>query len=844
MYDRKSMYSALFAIVACANVILSQIAAADDSELAGTYQVLTKYCLPCHSKANEEAGLRLDLVMQSNSLETDLAAWKEVLHRLEFRDMPPEGNPRPQETEYESAINPLRQAFEESELRLISKQPRSMRRLNRDEYANTMRDLFGIRFRPGDDFPIDNTWNGFDTVADGLNLSTSLVDKYIGAASAVLDRAMRPMDSNQKPRINKSIFHEEKHHYPPNTELGALSVYNGNAHLTFESEGKKRIVYIGGPALFSYSVIDPIGNTAHAFNTEGVYKLRVSMIPRGFEKNEVASFTILGPEKRLCYETDVTIHENGRPIVLEAEGYYDRTDSLVGFEVQWTNGNHLQWPSRGRLLKLPFDNSDQNKPWWHINYRIDAGKRIDWKPSQPEELPFSYFERVEFEIAGPIRETPIAVSKILGSYEQDYDASKVFERFLPQAFRRKIHDSEVLRYASLVQKQREKGLDPIEALKIGMSAALCSPHFLLIVEDAPPEAEFGGYTLSDHELATRLSYFLWSSCPDEELRAVADSGRLREHDVFHHQVTRMLADPKIESFVQRFTRQWLNLDRLASSMPEPKLFPMWSDDLRDSSRLETIFFFREVLATNGPVTDFLSSDWIFANEVLASHYGLPETQGRKLQKIWLPDNRRGGLISQASILTLTSEATRTSPVIRGAYVLDRFFHRPPPSPPANVSTLIPDASEAKSVREHLEIHRSNIACAGCHAKFDGYGLALENFDATGRWRIEEPAYEDPAKPISNANDNRTASFPINTSVELHDGSRFDGVDGLKQHLLSRKDEFVRGLAERLLIYACGRKLISSDRAHVDEIARKVATDNYRFHSLIRAVAESAPFRTR
>lgn len=387
-------------------------------------------------------------------------------------------------------------------------------------------------------------------------------------------------------------------------------------------------------------------------------------------------------------------------------------------------------------------------------------------------------------------------------------------------------------------------MDPLEALKVGMAAVLCSPNFLLLIETPPKESLRGQYTLTDHELASRLSYFLWSSCPDDELRAAADAGRLRDKATLDLQVARILADPKAKALADGFARQWLNLDKLATVMPEPKLFPDWNDDLRDACREETLAFFREVLAANRPVTDFLSSDWTFVNDKLAEHYGLAAVSGRRLRKVKLPNDRRGGLLTQASVLTLTSEATRTAPVLRGAYVLDRLFNRPPPPPPPNVGALIPDASQAKSVREHLSIHRANPNCAGCHARFDGYGLALENFDATGRWRTEEPAHEDPAKPVHRPPGEKPPTFRIDTTVELADGSTFEGVSGLKNHLLSRKMEFTRGLAERLTIYACGRGLTASDRPGIEAAVKACAADGFRFQTLIRSVVDSPAFRTR
>ncbi len=482
-----------------------------------TIEFIEATCVACHGESRTEAGFRIDLLLQTEVVEHKLVGWNEVLTRLEARDMPPRNEPRPSELAYTTAIDAIASTIDEIEEATNALRPKAMRRLNRDEYANTIRDLLGVPFRAGDDFPPDVGLDGFDTVADGLHLSPMLVEKYLKAASAALDRVFRSGDAEQQPRLIKAAFYDEHYRYPPGTELSGLGVYNGNAHMAFGPPGKTRVTYIGGPAIFSYQHIDVINNPAHAFNSEGLYRLKATLTPQSFVPGEVASFTCLGTDKRFVSSTDISIVENGKPITIEAECYYDRLDSQLGFELQWTNGNFLQSPSRARLLQFPFDNSDQNKPWWHVNYRIENGKRIEWRPDRPEELPFSYFEQIEFEVSGPMRRVPNAVVSWLGNYRTDNDAKKVFEAFLPRAFRRSVHAEEIDTYVKLVQRQKDRGLDSIEALKVGLCSALCSPHFLLMVELKPQESDADSYRLTDFELATRLSYFLWASCPDDEL---------------------------------------------------------------------------------------------------------------------------------------------------------------------------------------------------------------------------------------------------------------------------------------------------------------------------------------
>jgi mono/diheme cytochrome c family protein len=812
-----------------------------DPAPAPAADLLAKHCVSCHGPTKPKADFRVDTLLTAAPSEADLSAWNEVLRRLETGDMPPKGKPRPADAEYAAAVAAVRRAVEPVEAAAEAKKPRVMRRLNTAEYANTVRDLFGVRYRPGDDFPPDDALYGFDTVGEGLNLSAALVAKYLAAAENVLDRAFRVDEPGRQPHTTRYAFYEEHHTFPKGGDLRGFGIYNGNATYFFGKDGKGKVLYIGGPAVFARDTTNPDGETA--FNWEGVWKLKARLTPRKFEPGELASFTVLDGRGKRAAEYDIPIKANGTEIVVEAEEYYDRSDRDRGFELNWTNGNHLQWPARGALLRLPFDNSGLNTPWWHVNYRMADGKRQDWKPQKPEELPFSYFENVTFEVTGPFREQPPQAQELLGDYPKDGDAAQVFARFLPRAFRRPATQPEVDRYAALVKKQRDAGLDPMEALKVGLSAALCSPHFLFLVETPPPDAPRGGYPLNDWELAARLSYFLWSTMPDEELLAAARAGKLKEPAELDRQVTRMLADPRSKALSDGFARQWLGLDKLASAMPEPKLFPRYDEDLRDASRAETLAVFREILTKNLPVTEFLDAKWTFLNEKLAAHYGLPPVAGRVLRRVELPDGRRGGLLTHASILTLTSEATRTAPVIRGAYVLDRLFNRPPPPPPPGVAGLIPDASQARSIREHLAIHRADPLCAGCHAKFDGYGLALENFDATGAWRTDEPAHEDPSKATAKPEGYKTPMFPIDPKADVA-GVPIDGVAGLKKHLLARKDDFTRGLAERLTVYAAGRGLTAADRPHLDEVVKQTAADGYRMPALVRAVVRSPAFRTR
>lgn len=544
---------------------------------------------------------------------------------------------------------------------------------------------------------------------------------------------------------------------------------------------------------------------------------------------------------KLAKEWDV-VPANGEALVLQAECYQDRSFEKLGFELSWTNGNHLTWKNKRPPDPHPYAANN----WFAVNHKVLApGKWEEWHPQAADEIPFAYFERLEFEVAGPYPVENALWTPVFAAFLNGGPSADLFRAFLPKAFRRPIAEEELLPYVNLVDQRLAQGAGRLEALKLGLTAVLCSPDFLFLVEKAPADAAIGAYQLDDFELANRLSYFLWSSQPDQALFDAAGQAKLGDPNELRAQVTRMLADRRAAAFAESFARQWLGLDRLSSAMPEPKLFPGYSEDLRDASRAESVLCFQEAVVNNLPVAELISANWTYANEKLAEHYGLPALPGRALRKIQLADSRRGGILTQSAILTLTSEATRTSPVRRGAYVLERVFNRPPPPPPPGVAGLIPDASQAKSVKEHLEIHRAHPACAGCHAKFDPFGMVLENYDATGAWRDEETAHEDPSKPIERPDGEALPKFTIDSTSVLRDGNtRISGIQGLKHYLAEHQEEFARGLTEQFMVYALGRGLRVADQPAIDAILEATRKENFKMQAMLTEVVLSQPFRTR
>ncbi|TVS14828.1 MAG: DUF1592 domain-containing protein [Planctomycetaceae bacterium] len=408
-------------------------------------------------------------------------------------------------------------------------------------------------------------------------------------------------------------------------------------------------------------------------------------------------------------------------------------------------------------------------------------------------------------------------------------ARQILERLAFRAFRRPVQAEEVDRLMGLVEQALDRGRPFEDAIQVGIAATLVSPHFLFRVEDdrvADPAESIR--ELNDFELATRLSYFLWSSMPDDELFQLASDGQLRQPSVLEAQVLRMIADPKSASLVENFAGQWLNLRNLEDVTPDPQRFPGFDAALKRAMRTETELMFETIMREDRSVAQFLTADFTFVNQQLAEHYGIDGVQGDDFQQVKLPSDQRAGLLTQASILTLTSNPTRTSAVKRGLWIMENILGTPPPDPPPNVPELeeAQEASQAATLREQLVMHRESPVCASCHIQMDELGFGFENFDPIGRWRIEDGGH------------------PVDSSGELPDGQRFEGPIELVAILSQREQEFAKVLASRMLTFALGRGLEYYDQCAVDSIAQQMQQNDYRFSSLVLGIVTSEPFRMR
>lgn len=730
--------------------------------------LLAKYCHSCHSGEKPKGGLNLGKYRDEADILKFKDDWDLVVQNLRGGTMPPEGKPKPTAEEIERIASWIEKKIAEVDC-TKNRQPGrvTIRRLNRAEYNNTIRDLVGVKFQPADDFPADDVGYGFDNIGDVLSLPPMLLEKYLNAAEKIMATAFA---------------------VDPKAPTRPLQRYEGRAlQSTLRDQGGD-----GPRVLFSNGELFVL----HDFPHEAEYIFRV----RAFGQqagNEPCRMAIRYEDRDL--QTVEVPHREVRP---------------GRFEVRFR-------PQPGkRRLAVAFLNDyyDPNHP----------------DPNQRDRN----LVILSLEIEGPLDQYVPPVGEIgrrLLSVLPDAKtppreaARQNIARFATRAYRRPVSDHEVERLLGLYDMGIKNG-EPFEkAVQLAFTAVLVSPHFLFKVElDRPPTRPDGSHPISDFELATRLSYFLWSSMPDDELFALADKGELRKPGVLEAQVRRMLQDDKSFALVENFAGQWLQLRSLQSFQPDPDMFPEFDEALRWAMIRETELYFLEIMRQDRSILEFLDSDWTYVNERLARHYGIRGVRGSQFRKVQLVGDQRGGILTQASILTVTSNPTRTSPVKRGKWVLENILNTPPP-PPAPDAGELPEDKESVlkgSLRQRMEQHRSNPTCASCHQRMDPIGFAFENYDAIGMWRT------------------RDGNFDIDPSGVLPSGEQFANAKELKRILLKREDQFRKCLADRMLTYALGRGLESYDKCVVDEIAAAVARDGNRFSRLVLEIVKSDPFQYR
>jgi hypothetical protein len=716
---------------------------------------IAKYCEPCHSGKNPPAGLDLSALKTADSLVRSQDTWQRVVARMSRKEMPPPGSPAPSDALRARVCNAVQDALN-AQCKLAGPGSVTIRRLNREEYDNTIRDLIGLDLRPSEDFPSDDVGYGFDNIGDVLSMSPLLMEKYLNAAERVA-RAAVIVPGVRTRHFDASEFSE-----------------GSRASQTDD----------GGRLFYSECTI----TKAFSLPAGGRYRLRT-----------LAGGDLAGTELPKML---VTI--DGKPLTTFEVGARRPNTAIYEAPVSIDSGKHT--------LGVAFTND-------YYNAKDPPGR-------QDRNLFLKYIE-----LTGPL-DTVVPLTRThLGIIPSEpakdavpVEARADLKRFANRAFRRPVRAEELDRLVQVFDSAYKATGNFDAAMQVGVEAVLVSPEFLFRVELAPGGAKGKVRALDDYELASRLSYFLWSSMPDGQLFELANEGKLHRPEVLRAQVVRMIRDPKCKALADNFAGQWLQLRKLAIVQPDPQRFPGVDDSLKADMATETKMFFNAVLQDDLPITNFIDSNFTFVNERLAKHYGIPGVGGSDFQRIDVQEPR-GGVLSQASVLLVTSNPTRTSPTKRGKWVLEQILGTPPPPPPPGVGVITDEQHRitASSLRQLMEEHRKNPMCAACHAKMDPIGFGLENFDAVGRWRTKD------------------GGFDLDTTGKLPDGRTFKGPGDLKKILLADKSQFARALSEKLLTYALGRGIESSDKCAIDAIVKRSAATGYRFDELIEAVVESDAF---
>ena len=754
--------------------------------------MLGKYCFDCHDAASKKGGLVLEGIA-GNDPATNPQLWERVVTKLTHRLMPPPGEAQPDEAAYNTVITRLTASLD----RAAAAQPNpgrtdTLRRLTRTEYQNAVRDLLALDIDATALLPNDEPSHGFDNVTVG-NLSPTLLDRYLSAAQKIARLAVGA---------------------PRKTPLG--DTFRIPPDVTQEEHMEGLPVGTRGGAAFSY-----------VFAQDGSYEIQVRLAR---DRNE----QVEGLKKPSEVEVLIDRVRAGLFTVRPpgADKNAEAVDAHIKLRVPVTAGPHEV------VVTFPKDPSNlietQRQPFLA---RFNMHRH-------PRTAPALYQVSITgpFDATGP-GDTPsrrliFGDTKIVATAKpatttaaDDARARAILTPLLRRAYRRPVTDEDLRKPLQFFREGSagDAGFDA--GIENALAAILVSPHFLIRVEQDPAGLKPGAaYRVSDLELASRLSFFLWSSIPDDPLLAAAVRGDLRQPKLLEDQVRRMLADGRSRSLVTNFAAQWLQLGKLDSISPDLRLFPDFDDNLRQAMREETELFFGKILREDRPVTELLGADYTFLNERLAKHYGVPNIHGSRFRLVSFagdPERQRGGLLRQGSILTVTSYATRTSPVIRGHWILANLVGEPPPPPPPNVPTLKDNTVAASlPMRARLAAHRADPTCASCHNAMDPVGFSLENFDAVGHWRAAEE------------------HRPVDASGGLPDGSTFNGVAGLERGLLQRPELFAGTLAEKLMIFALGRGVEPYDAPAIREIVRRAQADQFRFSALILGIVRSPPFQMR
>jgi hypothetical protein len=775
-----------------------------------TRPLLEQHCAKCHSGAKPKGDFSIETLSQDFTNRRNQEQWLAVLEQLRTGDMPPKEKPRPPAPLVQAAVRWITEQTEAAETARRATEGRVvLRRLNRSEYANTVRDLLGVEVDLADLLPPDTSTSGFDNSAEAMHTSSYLLRSYLDAADRVLNEAIA-----NKPRpwqLNRT--------------------YDIKDERTVKAKGSVYRHVDDGVAIFSSWVSANIRVTMWNFRSHvrGRYRFRISGY--GFQSaGKPVNFHV----------TAGTLKEVTEERLIDYFAFPADKPTVIEFT------EHLEPENRIRIVAdgLPALPPEVEKvgadkytgPGLVIQWvKVEGPLMESWPPPSHQRI-FGGLKQELISGSGDDRRFEVVSKQPMA------DAERILREFARRAFRRPVTDEDIQPFLARVEGKLEQGYRFEQAVRVGLRGILMAPDFLFLRERGGPAKDGKRIELDDHALASRLSYFLWSSMPDEELFKLAEERRLREPEVLHRQVERLLRDPKAKSFTANFTGQWLSLRAIDATSPDRILYPEYDDILKVASLKETSLFFDEVLKNDLSLTNFVSSDFTFLNARLAKHYGIPGVEGTEMRKVTLPpESPRGGVLTMASVMKVTANGTTTSPILRGAWVLERILGTPPPKPPPDVEAIEPDIRGATTIREQLVKHREDASCAGCHSKIDPPGFALESFDVIGGWRER---YRSIGAGESGRRPRVQPGPPVDPADVLADGRRFSNIGEYKKLLLEDKDQLARSLTEKLLAYGTGAAPSTADRASVEAIVQRVRESNYGFKSLIHEIVRSPLFQSK
>jgi mono/diheme cytochrome c family protein len=773
-------------LASMAALSLEQVARPQQAPEVRPRALLDQYCVTCHNQKLKTGGLTWDTPGMENIAE-HAEVWEKAIRKVNGGMMPPAGMPRPEPAVLKAFTSLAETTLDRAAAAKPNPGPAILHRLNRSEYQNAIRDLLALEIDAREYLPPDDESEGFDNIAGVLKVSPSLLEQYLAAARkiaslAVGDSGARPV--SQIYRVPPDLSQEDHVEGLPLGTRGGVLIRH---HFPLDAEYDINVALL-------QNIVGYVTGLEWPHQLEiSIDGERVFLAPVGGEADNKMSDSNLGVAKDTLdarLRTRAKVQAGPRDVA-----------------VTFLRKNHAE--SDEPLQPFTRDHDLQNMNGVPLIEHVQITGPLN--ASGPGDTP---------------SRRRIFTCRPASSAEEFPCAGRILAQLARRAYRRPAADSDLEPLLSLYQSGRNRG-DFDRGVQSALEAILASPKFLFRSEPDPAGLAPGAvYRLGDVELASRLAFFLWSAPPDDTLLDLAARGRLGNSAVLDQQVKRMLADPKSEALAKNFAGQWLFLRNLQSFQADTSEFPNFDDNLRQALRRETEMLFDSILREDRSVLDLLTADYTFVNERLARHYGIPGVYGTHFRRVPVPSESRRGLLGQGSILTVTSYPTRTSPVLRGKWILENILGTPPPVPPPNVPPLQenPPGAKAVSMRQLMELHRTNPTCAACHRITDPLGLALENFDAIGQWRT------------------RDAAGPIDASGQLIDGTTVDGVVSLRQALLKRSDQFVGTMIEKLLTYALGRGVDHYDMPSVRAIRREAARQNYRFSAVVTGIVRSTPFQ--